>query len=202
MQASALTARDLVCRRGDRLLFGGVDLSLGSGAAIHLVGPNGIGKTSLIRMLAGLLRPAPIGLPSSPRRSAGSVEWNGSIALLDDRPALDPELPLGKALAFWSRLDGGAVEVQRLGLSRLLDVPVRFLSTGQKKRSAFARLIGQAADHWLLDEPLNGLDAEGTRLVEAMIAERRAAGGVIVLASHQPLRLDDAIVLDLRRHPG
>ena len=194
MQASGLTARELFCRRGDRLLFGALNLAVECGGALHLVGPNGIGKTSLLRMLAGLLPPSP---------PAGSLHWHGSVAYLDAKLAIDEHLPLGQALEFWRKLDGAdALPLAQLGLERLIDIPVRFLSTGQRKRAGLARLIGQGADHWLLDEPLNGLDVDGAALVERLIAERRAAGGVVVLASHQPLALPDAQVLDLRDHPA
>lgn len=202
MQASGLTAWELFCRRGDRLLFGSLDLWLEKGSALHLVGPNGIGKTSLIRILAGLLRPTETNLPSPPCPRIGSVEWQGSVGFLDERPALDPQLPLGKALDFWRSLDGMEAPVEHLGLAALMDVPVRFLSTGQKKRAGLARLIGQSADNWLLDEPLNGLDSNGAILVEQLIAERRAAGGVVVVTSHQPISLPGAQLLDLREHPA
>jgi heme exporter protein A len=202
MQASGLTAWELFCRRGNRLLFGSLDLWVERGGAIHLVGPNGIGKTSLIRMLAGLLEPSPTGLPSPPRGRIGIVHWQGSVAMLDAKPALDEHLPLAKSLEFWRALDGSSkVSIDRLGLGKLLEVPVRYLSTGQRKRAGFARLIGQKADHWLLDEPLNGLDNEGAALVEEMVAEHRAKGGVVVIASHQQIALPDAQVLNLLDHP-
>ncbi|MDE2405028.1 MAG: heme ABC exporter ATP-binding protein CcmA [Sphingomonadales bacterium] len=173
-----LSARGLACRRGDRVLFAGLSLELGPGAALHVVGANGIGKSSLIRLLAGLARPY-----------AGAVRREGAAGLLDERPALEPALPLGKALAFWAAADGhrAMAEVHRmLGLDPLLDVPVRYLSTGQRKRAALARLIGQAAPIWLLDEPLNGLDAAAAELVARIVGEHCAGGGICVVASHQP----------------
>ncbi len=179
MQACRLAANDLACRRGERMLFRGLSFALEAGEALHLAGANGIGKSSLIRILARLL-PA----------YAGSIAAEGDIGLIDERPALDPQLPLGKALGFWQRLDGPQDNAAvRLGLSDLLDVPVRYLSTGQKKRAALARLIGQAAPVWLLDEPLNGLDKEAVKLVEALAEDHCRAGGICVIASHQPFTL-------------
>ena len=201
MQASALTARDVFCRRGDRLLFGHLDLHLESGEAIHLVGPNGVGKSTMLRILAGLRSPSAVpGLPpASPGR--GTVHWQGSVGLLDERTALEPDWSLHRALEFWTRIDGSEVDLEGVGLDGLSEVPVRYLSAGQTKRAALARLLAQRTDHWLLDEPLNGLDHDGMRLAERLIAERRAAGGVVVVASHQPIALPGARTLDLRDHP-
>lgn len=179
MQVCRLVAEDLACQRGERILFRRLSLELGPGAAVQIAGANGVGKSSLLRILAGLL-PA----------YAGQVECSGTIALIDERPALDPQLPLGRALAFWQRLDGGDEPATvRLGLDHLLDVPVRYLSTGQKKRAAFARLIGQHAPIWLLDEPLNGLDKQAVQLAVALVAQHCAAGGICVIASHQEFEL-------------
>jgi heme exporter protein A len=178
MEAARLAATELACRRGERLLFRGLSFALGPGEALQVTGPNGTGKSSLIRILAGLLRPL-----------AGSVDREGTAALLDERPALGGELPLARALAFWTHLDGGHPPLGYLGLDELLDVPVRYLSTGQRKRAALARLAGQAAPLWLLDEPLNGLDREAVALCEALVADHCAAGGIAVIASHQPFAL-------------
>ena len=187
MQECRLAVTDLACRRGDRLLFRGLSFALQPGQALQLGGANGIGKSSLIRIVAGLL-PA----------FAGTVERNGTVGLLDERPALDPHLPLGQALAFWQRLDGPADNaLARLGLIGLEEVPVRFLSTGQRKRAALARLIGQQASVWLLDEPLNGLDTRGVAMVEELAADHCRAGGIALIASHQPFALPGMMRLEL-----
>lgn len=186
MQPCRLAARDLACRRGDRVLFAGLSLALDPGEALHVRGANGIGKSSLLRILAGLLP-----------EFAGTVEREGAVALLDERPALDPLLPLGKALHFWEGIDGGGAELASLGLGDLIDVPVRYLSTGQKKRAAMARLLGQSAPIWLLDEPLNGLDKDAVALVESLAAGHCARGGICVIASHQPFALAGVQTLDL-----
>ena len=187
MQARSLSATGLACQRGDRLLFRGLSLALHAGEACHVTGANGIGKSSLIRIVAGLLPP-----------SAGTRDVAGSIGLIDERAALDPQLPLGRALAFWQRLDGSAgTAAERLGLAYLLDVPVRYLSTGQKKRAAFARLIAQDADIWLLDEPLNGLDSDAVKLVLSLTREHCEDGGICLIASHQPFTLPGMRLVDL-----
>lgn len=180
MQAQ-LAAKDLACRRGDRVLFSGLDFTLEPREALHVVGANGVGKSSLLRILAGLRQPF-----------AGTATHSGTIGLVDERDALEPELPLGRALAFWHQLDGtigNTADHEMLGLSSLLDIPVRYLSTGQRKRAALARLTAQDAAIWLLDEPLNGLDREGKALLETMIAKHCADGGICLLASHQPIAL-------------
>ncbi len=182
-------------------MFGSLDLWVEKGDALHLVGPNGIGKSSLLQILAGLRRPSFAAELVPASKGHGRVEWLGTIGLLDERPALEPDMPLAKALDFWARLDDSTPDLAAVGLADLDDVPVRYLSTGQKKRAALARLLSQGADHWLLDEPLNGLDKNGVALVEKSIAEKRAAGGAVIVASHQPIDLPDCLTIDLREHP-
>lgn len=189
MQACHLAARDIACRRGDRLLFKGLSFALRGGEALHLAGPNGIGKSSLIRILAGLLRPF-----------AGTVERVGALALSDERLALDGHQPLGAALAFWRRIDGSGEGGADFGLEDLLDVPVRYLSTGQRKRAALARVAASQAAIWLLDEPLNGLDTQWAAVAQERIAAHVASGGAVVIASHQPLALAGVRELALREY--
>jgi len=180
MEPARLLATDLACRRGERLLFRGVSFALEPGEALQVTGPNGAGKSSLLRILAGLLRPW-----------AGTVERVGEVALLDERLALDGHLPLGRAFDFWSRIDGGG-EPGKLrigGLDRLADVPVRFLSTGQRKRAAIMVSNGHGAGIWLLDEPLNGLDTDAAADFQTQLRGWLRLGGIAVIASHQPFEL-------------
>ena len=180
MQAQ-LTAKDIACRRGERLLFKGLTLACEAGDALHVAGANGVGKSSLIRILAGLLRPF-----------TGEVSTTGDMGLIDERLALDPHQPLGRALGFWERLDGcsdAGRALDLLQIDELHDIPVRYLSTGQKKRAALARLLNRKCPIWLLDEPLNGLDAQAQASVEALVAQHCASGGIAVVASHQAIAL-------------
>jgi len=176
--SALLSLEGLTCCRGGRLLFEGLDLELGAGEAALVTGPNGAGKSSLIRLAAGLLRPA-----------AGRVE-RGAAALADEHLALDERQSLAAALAFW--VEDGTTGLDAMGIAHLADVPVRVLSAGQRKRAALARVIAGKAVLWLLDEPANGLDADGQARLEAAMAAHRAAGGAVLAATHQRLALGAA----------
>jgi len=178
-----LLLRDVACLRGDRLLFEGLDLALGAGEALVVTGPNGVGKSSLLRIAAGLLRPA-----------AGSVERAGRSAWLGEASALDAERTLGETLGFWAALDGTTADaaMAAMRIDHLARVPVRYLSTGQRRRAAIARTIASGAALWLLDEPANGLDVEGIDRLGTAMAAHRARGGAVLTATHLPLPLDDA----------
>ena len=189
MQPCRLIAEDIACRRGDRLLLRGVGFDLAAGDALHLAGPNGIGKSSLLRILAGLMR-----------SFAGTVSATGTIALSDERLALDGHRPLGAALGFWRRMDGMASGETDFGLDDLFDVPVRYLSTGQRKRAALACVAASGAAIWLLDEPLNGLDTHWAGVAQNAIEAHRAGGGIAVIASHQALDLTALRRLSLLDH--
>jgi heme exporter protein A len=176
---ASLAAENLACRRGERLLFRRLSFRLEAGAACHVTGANGAGKTTLIRAMAGLTKPF-----------AGEVRRDGALALLDERTGLDPDLPLARSLAFWFGLDGAgdaAALLARLRLDTLAEVPVRYLSTGQRKRAALARVLGQRSQIWLLDEPLSGLDTASQALVSDLVRAHCAGGGIALIASHQPL---------------
>ena len=189
MTAGALLGmEDVACIRGGRLLFERIGLALDPGGAAVLTGPNGVGKSSLIRIAAGLLR-----------ASAGRVERGSPAALADESSAFDERLTLGQALGFWARIDGSHAEagMEPLGLMPLKDVPVRMLSTGQRKRATLARVVASGARLWLLDEPANGLDAESLGRLTDVMASHRSGGGAILAASHQPLGLDGAQTMSL-----
>ncbi|MET0363241.1 MAG: heme ABC exporter ATP-binding protein CcmA [Sphingobium sp.] len=187
-----LHVRDAACRRGGRLLFSGLGFTLDAGQAALVGGPNGIGKSSLLRMICGLLPPF-----------AGEIAATGAVALADDRLALDSDLPLERALAFWAGIDGQAeavaVALDSLALTPLADVPVRMLSTGQRKRAVLARVIASGAPIWLLDEPANGLDTVSIALLGKVVEQHLWAGGIVVAASHQPLPWTSTISLTLAR---
>ena len=170
---SLLRFEQVALRRGGRLLFDGLDLALGSGEALQVKGPNGTGKSSLLRLAAGLLRP-----------ERGRIE-RSALALADDNLALDRELPLRRALGFWGGDIGEAMNA--LGIEDLAEVPVRLLSSGQAKRATLARVAASSAPLWLLDEPLNALDAGGVKRLATLVTGHRERGGAVVAASHQPL---------------
>ena len=170
------------------MLFSGVSFALGAGDVLTVGGPNGVGKSSLLRVAAGLLR-----------AEAGVVTRDGEVELADEQPALDPALPLGKALQFWADIDGGSVKdaLASVDMAHLAQVPVRMLSTGQRRRATLARTLASGATIWLLDEPANGLDAAGVTILEGLIAAHRLRGGIAVVATHPALALPDAQVLVL-----
>ena len=190
-RAGQLRFEDVACVRGGRNLFQGFSLALKSGDAAVLRGPNGVGKSSLLRLAAGLLDAA-----------SGNVIRAGTFALADESLALDTRQSLGSALSFWATIDGAsrlAVNdaLGAMGIGHLAQVPVRMLSTGQRKRATLARVMASGADIWLLDEPSNGLDKDALTLLDAAMAVHRVNGGIVLAASHQPLGLDGARFVNL-----
>jgi heme exporter protein A len=204
----ALIAEDLACRRGERLVFAGVSFRLPPGGALLLSGANGSGKTSLLRLLATLLPPA------SGRLVWGTAPVEADIAAYRTRlhyvghqDAVKPGLTPRETLAFWAALRSPEerrvsppldAALRTFELEPVADWPCRWLSAGQRRRLALARLIASPATIWLLDEPTSGLDQESQTRLECAIAVHRSTGGRVVVASHMPIDITaaDGIVLD------
>lgn len=204
-----LEGRDLACARAGRRVFAALDFMLPEGGALILRGANGSGKSSLLRILAGLLAP-----------TAGELRWDGvstendpeafqdNICYIGHGNAIKPVLSVQENLSFWAKLYPPKSEDENLdallaralesfSLTDLRDVPGRQLSSGQSRRLALARLITSAAPIWLLDEPSVGLDDVSLKRLEAAIAEHRATGGLIIAATHTPLDISEADTLRL-----
>ncbi|MDB5413980.1 MAG: ccmA [Rubritepida sp.] len=200
MEVSLFEARELACWRAERLVFAGLSFSVSPGEALLLTGANGAGKSSLLRLLAGLLAAA-----------EGSLSWDGAdcfadlaahgakLRYLGHQDALKPSLTAVENLRFHASLQGGdvAAALDAFGLAPLADLPVRLFSSGQKRRLALARLSLRPARLWLLDEPTVGLDAASVERLGPVFATHRAAGGIVIAATHLPLPLPGARELRL-----
>ena len=185
-----LDTRALACERGGVPLIEGLDLTLRAGEALVLRGPNGIGKTTLLRTLAGL-QPARAGAMSAPP---------DTIAYAAHADGLKPTLTAAENLRFWARVHGDApIEpaLEQLDLTALRDRAAQNLSAGQKRRLGLARLLVTGRAIWMLDEPTVSLDAASVRLFVSVIEGHLAGGGAALIATHIDLGLSGARVLDL-----
>ena len=193
-----LVAEDLACVRGERPVFSGVSFALTRGDALVVTGPNGAGKSTLLRCLAGLL-PALAGRVTL--AGAGDAPRRESVHYLGHLDALKPVLTVRETLAFWRNLYGGAGDVDdaldAVGLADLEDVPAGYLSAGQRRRVALARLLAAPRPVWLLDEPTSALDAAAQARLGELMAAHRARDGLVVAATHADLPLEGAQLLRL-----
>ncbi|WP_296990915.1 heme ABC exporter ATP-binding protein CcmA [Thalassospira sp. UBA1131] len=196
---------DLTCLRGERLVFGGLSFSAKSGDAVMLRGRNGAGKSSLLRLMAGLVAPR-----------SGDLRWNGeNIAedrtahharthYLGHQDAIKPVLTVRDNLRLWGQLRGvrdlePAIDraLTALQIHHLARVTGRYLSSGQKRRTALARVLIGQSDLWLLDEPTVGLDRESCAELAQLITEFRGRGGIVVYSTHIDLDVENPTILDL-----
>ncbi|WJR78598.1 heme ABC exporter ATP-binding protein CcmA [Bradyrhizobium sp. NP1] len=185
-----LSGRGIRCVRGGREVFSSLDFEASAGEALAVTGHNGSGKTSLLRLIAGLLVPA-----------AGAIRLEGGEAeltlpeqahYLGHRDALKPALSVAENLVFWRDFLGGEAtdatkNLAAVGLGHAAHLPAAFLSAGQRRRLSLARLLTVKRPIWLLDEPTTALDAVGQDLVTGLMRDHLARGGLIVAATHGPL---------------
>jgi heme exporter protein A len=203
-RADQLVARDIACIRGGRFLFSGLGFSLSPGKGVLLSGPNGIGKSSLLRILAGLL-PAAAGSVALPTDT-------GRIAYLGHDDGLKPLATVAESLVFWAAVNGpieptalrqGIEEaMETFALGTLAALPCRYLSAGQRRRVALGRIVATAAPLWLMDEPTTALDAAGAHAFEHALARHLAVGGMAVVATHAPIAVDGMDTLEIARFTG
>lgn len=188
----SLNVDNVAVIRGSRLVLRGLTVAARSGDIIWVRGANGCGKSTLLRLIAGLLH-----------ATAGLIKTEGRIALADENLALDANLTVANALMFWADMDGASADARSaaladMDLQGLAQVPVRFLSTGQRKRACIARVLSSKDDIWLLDEPYNGLDSASCARLDQAITAHTANGGIVLVAAHQPpsINVAHSLILD------
>lgn len=193
---AALTLESLSAVRNERTLFANLSLTVSAGEAVMLVGPNGVGKTTLLRLIAGFIAPAAGAVALSPADGERDVPQRAQ--LVGARDPLKAALSVRELLEGWRDIvypgeaEGDSIErvLDALDLARLADIPCGYLSSGQRRRVSLARLgLSHAARRplWLLDEPTNALDAAARARLAALVAAHRAGGGMVLAASHDPL---------------
>ncbi|EJT03514.1 heme ABC exporter ATP-binding protein CcmA [Rhizobium sp. CCGE 510] len=206
-----LTAENLAARRGEDLIFVNISFHLAAGEALILTGRNGSGKSTLLRVVAGLLRPEK-GVVIFHDAEGGEDRHPGELShYLGHRNAMKNELTVAENLGFWRSFLGGvggsaglAVDAaaEAVGLSGVTHLPFGYLSAGQQRRFAFAKLLVAHRPVWILDEPTAALDTNADRLLAGLIAAHQAKSGIVLAATHQPLGLENARELKMTGFAG
>jgi heme exporter protein A len=182
--------------RGDRHVLRGVSLDVHPGELMHVSGPNGTGKTTLLRVVSGLLRPEKGSVAWQGRSiAATAAEYQSALAYASHEPALKSDLTALENLRFTVGLKRRVTvaelrsSLERTGVANCADLPARVLSAGQRRRVAMARVLAFRADLWLLDEPYTNLDGSGSSLLSALLAEHVGQGGVALVVAHHDLNV-------------
>lgn len=203
-----LEGRDIACVRGERLIFKHLSFELSRGGALLLVGKNGSGKSSLLRVLAGLLPLAQGELVHQGEAAADDLlGYRASLHYQGHLDPVKPALTAAENLSTMSATLGGDPSrvkeaIDHCGLAHVADFTGRLMSQGQKRRLALARLLTVDRSLWLMDEPTAALDSEGQELVATLVAAHRADGGAVVISTHQELGIPNAMTLNLDAYPG
>jgi heme exporter protein A len=200
--AMRLSAVDLTCRRGGRDVFAGISFQLAAGQALAVTGRNGAGKSSLLRIVGGFIRPAGGRLWLEGGDSELGIGEQAHY--LGHQDAVKPSLSVGENLSFWvGFFGGGATKAQdaleRVGLDAIAALPAAYLSAGQRRRLSIARLLAVKRPIWLLDEPTSTLDTAGSDRLTEFMQSHLASGGLILAATHGALGLSGAQELSLDR---
>ena len=188
-----LFAENLTCNRGGREVFAGLNFALGSGEALIVTGRNGAGKSSLLRMVAGLVRIARGALRLDGGESERSIAEQAHY--LGHHDALKSALTVSENLQFWTDYSGGGnatAALKAVGLAPLADLPAAYLSAGQRRRLSLARLVAVQRPIWLLDEPASALDKASQATLAGLMRGHLKRGGLILAASHGPIGLPRA----------
>ncbi len=182
--------------RGDRHVLRGVSLDVHRGELMHVSGPNGTGKTTLLRVVSGLLRPEKGSVAWQGRSiAAAAAEYQDALAYASHEPALKSDLTALENLRFTVGLKRRVTaaelrsSLERTGVANCADLPARVLSAGQRRRVAMARVLAFRADLWLLDEPFTNLDGSGSSLLSALLAEHVGQGGLALVVAHHELNV-------------
>jgi heme exporter protein A len=178
---TSLETKHLSASRGGFALFEDVSFRLKPSEALRITGPNGTGKTTLLRCLAGLIRADSGTISNLPENC---------LHYLGHLNAMKPQLTVTENLLFWAKIYGASTisdAINTLNLTRLIDLPFSVLSSGQKRRVALARLLLSPRAVWLLDEPTVGLDVASVDIVETVLENHLADGGMVIAATHTPL---------------
>jgi heme exporter protein A len=193
-----LVVNDLAVRRGEQEIFSGISFALSPGDALVVTGANGAGKSTLLKTVAGFLSPA---AGSVTLEDGGDAPLPEQCHYLGHDNALKNTLTVAENLLFWQRFLGPGLTVadalKRVGLAAIADLPVGYLSAGQKRRAAIARLLATARPIWLVDEPTAALDRDWQRRFSALVRKYLGDGGIVLAATHQALGLSGANELAL-----